>query len=204
MSESITLHSFGTNDRSGKVRWLANELGLEITEARVKLGEHRQFPYRNLNPFAAIPTVQWREQTLIESTAICTLLAEAYPESQLVVAPEEPARAEYLQWMAICSDTLENRLVETTLAMVGIMPPEYKALHERTLQFKLRITLEQMPKQGFIVADRFTLADISLAYSLRLAIGGGLIEFDAVAGYLVPLMAREAAQKAEFFSSLKG
>ncbi|EAR08341.1 glutathione S-transferase family protein [Reinekea blandensis] len=203
MSETITLHSFGTNDRSGKVRWLANELGLEITEARVKLGEHRQFPYRDLNPFAAIPTVQWRDQTLIESTAICTLLAEAYPERKLVVAPEEPARADYLKWMAICSDTLENRLVETTLASEGIMPPEYKALHERTLQFKLRITLEQMPKQGFIVADRFTLADITLAYSLRLAIGAGLIEFADVAGYLEPLMAREAAQKAEFFSSLK-
>lgn len=203
MSEPITLHSFGTNDRSGKVRWLANELGLEITETRVQLGEHRQFPYRDLNPFAAIPTVQWREQTLIESTAICTLLAEAYPAHKLTVTPEESARADYLQWMAICSDTLENRLVETTLSLAGILPPEYKALHERTLQFKLRIVLEQMPETGFIVADRFTLADISLAYSLRLAVGAGLIEFDAVAAYMEPLMAREAAQSADFFSSLK-
>ena len=39
MSESITIYGFGDVDRSGKIRWLANELGLDVKEERVGFGE---------------------------------------------------------------------------------------------------------------------------------------------------------------------
>ena len=40
------VNSFGMNDRSGKVRWLAHELGLPVKNHKVEMGEHRKFPYR--------------------------------------------------------------------------------------------------------------------------------------------------------------
>lgn len=203
MPDHITLYSFGNYDRSGKVRWLANELNIDITEERISLGDHRKPAYRQLNPYAAIPAVQWQEKTLVESAAICTLLAEAYPDHRLIVTADEAERADYLQWMAITGDTLENRLVEYTLSTNGILPPEFKEMHERTLQFKLKVTLDQMPETGFLVAERFTLADINLAYSLRLAVGSGLLSFTAVEDYLTPLIERPAAKAAGFFDSLK-
>jgi glutathione S-transferase len=203
MTDKVVIHSFGMNDRSGKVRWLAHELGLPVENVKVELGAHRQFPYRDLNPFAVIPTVQWRGETLIESSAICTFLAEQFSEFGFVVAPDEPARSQYLQWMSILTDSLETKFVEYYLAGVGLMPQETQALHEKTLKFKLRILLEQMPKEGFLVAGRFTLADITLAYVLRLAISAGLLELPQVSEYLTPLMNRKAAQTAEFFNALK-
>jgi len=203
MDNTLILHSFGTNDRSGKVRWLAHELGLPITEQKVAFGAQRQYPYRDLNPFAAVPTVQWRGQTLIESEAILTYIAEQYPEQQLFVLPTEPSRADFLQWQAISCTTLEAKLVEYTLAAAGILPAEIQPLTEKTLRFKLRIVTERLPQQGFLVADRFTVADIHLAYSLRLAVSSKLLDWSDVAHYLEPLMARPAAQQAEFFGSIQ-
>jgi glutathione S-transferase len=203
MTDKVVIHSFGMNDRSGKVRWLAHELGLPVENVKVELGAHRQFPYRDLNPYAVIPTVQWRDETLIESTAICTFMAEQFPNSKLIVMPGEPPRRQYLQWMSIITDSLETKFVEYYLAGVGLMPEETQVLHEKALKFKLKVLLEQMPKEGFLVANRFTLADITLAYSLRLAISAGLLELPQVEHYLTPLMNREAAIMAGFFKALE-
>ncbi len=202
MNDTLTIHSFGLNDRSGKIRWLAYELGLPIAEISVEMGTHRQFPYRDLNPYAAIPTVQWRDETLIESSAICTYVAEHFPDKALIVSPGETDRARYLQWLSVCSNTLETKLVEYFLAGVGLQPAEIRPLTERSLAFKLRVAIEQMPETGFLAGDRFTLADIALAYCLRLAINSKLIEFEQVAGYLTPLMARQAAKDSGFFKSM--
>jgi glutathione S-transferase len=203
MTDTVVIHSFGLNDRSGKVRWLAHELGLPVENIKVDLGAHRQFPYRDLNPYGVIPAVQWRGETLIESTAICTFIAESFPESELVVAPNEAARSQYLQWMSTVTDSLETKFVEYYLAGVGLMPKEVKDLHYKTLKFKCKVLLEHLPESGYLVADRFTLADITLAYSLRLAISSELLEFSQVAHYLTPLMKRDATKTAGFFSAIE-
>jgi len=203
VSDAIQLYSFGNYDRSGKIRWLAYELGLEVEEHRVKLGEHRQFPYRDLNPYAAIPSMVWKGKTLFESEAICTFLAEQHPEGKLLVNTNEEARSEFLMWLAICANTLETKLVEYYLSSRGLYPEETRGLYKKDLEFKLRIALEQLSDSKYLVADRLTLADITLAYSLRLAVNAELIEFNQVAHYLKPLAQRGAAIKAGFFESIK-
>ncbi len=203
MNNALTIHSFSNNDRSGKVRWLAHELNLPVSNVKVELGAHRKSPYRELNPYAVIPAVEWRGETVIESSAICTFIAEHFPDSGFIVAPGEEARSKYLQWLSIVSDSLETKLVEYYLAGVGLQPPETRALYEKSLTFKCRILLEQMPEAGFLVANRFTLADISLAYSLQLAVNAKLIDYAQVKHYLTPLIERPAAHKADFFKSLK-
>jgi len=204
VSEKIVLHGFGFNDRSGKVRWLAHELGLEVEERRLELGAHRREPYLSVNPYGAVPAVEWRGEALIESTAICTLLGEQHPAAGLVVMPGEVARGEYLQWMAVCSDSLESKLVEYYLAGAGILPAGNRDLHHATLERKLAVFVSRLPSSGYLVAQRFTLADLTAAYSLRLAISSGLVERGAVEGYLRPLMDRPAARSARFFASIEG
>ncbi len=203
MSETVRLYGFGVNDRSGKVRWLCHELGLQVDEQRLGLGAHREAPYSDLNPYGMVPTVQWRGETLIESTATCTYLAEQHPEAQLIVEPGHPERSTYLQWVALFAETLESRLVENLLAKFKMLPPAFLETTTPSLERRLPVVLSQLPRDGFLVADRFTLADIEAAYSLRLAIRAGLVELGAVAGYLEPLMQRPAAKAAEFFSSIE-
>jgi glutathione S-transferase len=202
MTESITLYGFGDSDRSGKVRWLARELGLEIEEKKVKLGEHRKPPYADLNPMKQIPTVIFRGETLIESTAACHLVAESFEEPKLWIGRGQPERRAYLFWISACAETLEGRLVESTLSKAGVLPETYFEIHERILRSKLRALVKMLPEDGYLCGD-FTLADIVAAYSFRLAVNAEVVEWSDVESYLRRLADRPAARAARFFTSIE-
>ena len=202
MSDRLELYGFGFNDRSGKIRWMACELEIPIEEHKVELGDHRKEEYRAINPYASIPTAIYRGETLIESTASCIHLAELHPDKKMAVFAKESGRYDYLKWIAICAESLEGKLVDYILANYGLMPEEIKSIHQKTLQFKCRVLVEQLPKSGYLVNDRFTVADIVVAYSLKLAIITGFIDWQDVQGYLQPLMDRPAAKESKFFAGL--
>jgi len=200
---TLALYGFGYNDRSSKVRWVAHELGVPVEERRLAAGDHRKPPYTDLNPYGMVPTAIWKGRTHIESTAMCTFLAESHPDSGLVVAPGEPARADYLEWVALFAETLEAKLVENILTTYGVLPEVFETTTRPSLDYRLPTLLKRLPSEGFLVADRFTLADVQAGYSLRLAINAGRIERSDVAGYLDPLVDRPGAKSAHFFDSLK-
>ena len=139
MTERITIYGFGDVDRSGKLRWLASELGLEIEESRVGFGDQHKQPYLDLNPLGQIPTAIFRGRTIIESTAACHAIAESFETPKLWVGRGEPERDAYLFWLAVFGETLEGRLVECAVSRAGILGPEYFALHEPRIRPKLRV-----------------------------------------------------------------
>ncbi|HEY2367304.1 MAG TPA: glutathione S-transferase family protein [Polyangiaceae bacterium] len=203
MSEPITIYGFGDVDRSGKVRWLAHELGLDVREERVAFGDQHEKPYVDLNPLGQIPTAIFRGQTLIESTSACQLLAESFESPKLWVGRDEPERQKYLTWLAICGETLEGRLVECATSKAGILAPEYFTLHEKRIRPKLEVVAKMLPKDGFVAGERFTVADVVAGYSLRLAVRLGLAARGSVEPYFSRLIDRPAATAARFFASLK-
>jgi len=202
MAESITIYGFGDNDRSGKVRWVACELGLEIDEQRVKPGDHYAAPYKELNAFAQIPTARFRGELLIESTAICHEIAEAFEAPKLWVGRGEPARRPYLLWLALFGETLEARLVECAVSKAGIIGQQYFELHERALRRKLTTAAEQLPSDGYLCGDQFTVADVVAGYNLRLAAQCDLVARASIDPYLDRLRARPAAEASRIFASL--
>jgi glutathione S-transferase len=204
LAESITLYGFGDNDRSGKVRWLAAELGLAVEERPVEPGEHRKSPYTDLNPLAQIPTVQFRGETLIESTAICHVLAEAFDEPKLWIGPREPGRSTYLFWLAAFGELCEGRLVQCAVSRLGLLGPEYFDLHEKSLRAKLRALQKLLPGEGYLCAERFTVADVLAGYSLRLALQCQLVERAAIEPYFGRLVVRDAAKASRVFAGLPG
>jgi glutathione S-transferase len=148
MSQSITLYSFADVDRSGKIRWLAHELGLEVVEERVRPGAHRQPPYTELNPLGQIPTVRFGDQLLVESTATCQVLAESVDAPKLWVGRGEPERSAYLYWLAAFGETCEGRLVEFAVSRAGHLDPAYQQLHEPGLRRKLAVLADTSPVCG--------------------------------------------------------
>jgi len=204
MAESIRLHGFGDVDRSGKVRWVACELGLEVEDVPVGFGAHRKPPYTELNPFGQIPTAEFRGETLVESTAICHVLAESFEEPKLYVERGEPGRRDYLFWLAVFGETMESRLVECAVSRAGILGPEYFDLHEKALRRKLAVVAAKLPREGYLCGERFTVADVLAGYNLRLAVQCELVGRDAVEPYLGRLVSRPAAQTSRVFASLAG
>jgi glutathione S-transferase len=203
MSEPITIYGFGDVDRSGKVRWLAHELGLDVKEERVGFGDQHKKPYLDLNPLGQIPTAIFRGQTLIESTAACHAIAESFESPKLWVGRGEPERQKYLFWLAVFGETLEGRLVECAVSKAGILGPEYFELHEKRVRPKLEVVVGMLPKEGFACGAHFTVADVVVGYGLRLGVRVGLVPRDAVEPYFSRLVDRPAATAARFFDSVK-
>lgn len=203
MSEPITIYGFGDVDRSGKLRWLAHELGLEIKDERVEFGAQHRKPYLDLNPLGQIPTAIFRGRTLVESTAACHVIAEAFETPKLWVGRGEPEREKYLFWLSVFGENFEGRLVECALSRGGILPAEVFAMHEPRLRQKIERAVPLLPKSGFVAGERFTIADILAGYSLRLAVRVGFAPRSAVEPYFSRLVDRPAAAAARFFDSLK-
>jgi len=203
MSEVITLYSFADFDRSGKVRWTARELGYEIEERQVEFRRHLEAEYRSINPYGQIPAARLDGEWWCESTAICLMLAERHPESGLL--PTETDRRERF-WQDACAATqsLEWPVVNYYLAQVGIVDKAWASLVEDALRRRLPVLAAKAPTEGFWLGE-FSLADVFVAYVLRIGVSAGLLEAHGVLGaYLQRLRARPAAIQARFFDSPGG
>ncbi|MED5374419.1 MAG: glutathione S-transferase family protein [Myxococcota bacterium] len=195
--DTLTLHAFGDNDRSGKVRWTCAELGIPVIERRLRFPEQRQEPYLSLNPLGAVPCVEYRGQTLGESTAICQWLAEEHG-SALTRPVGHPQRLEYLWWISATSETCEVRLVDASVSKIGLLPPEVEAIQGRMVKRRIRALAAKAPEQGYLLGE-FSLADIFLAYSVRLGRSLGYLDPELGAAWYQRVRARPAAQTARFF-----
>lgn len=200
MSKTVELYSFTDQDRSGKVRWTAAELGLDVTEHRVAPGAHAQPPYTELNPFGQIPTARYEDEVFVESTAICRVLIDAHPDAGLDVERGAPNRRQFHYWLALFTESFEARLVECALSKIGILGPEYFALHSEALTRKLSVVVPLLPRQGYLCGEQFTLADICAGYCLRLAIHCGFVDKGEVRPYFERLKARPAAISSRIFT----
>ena len=192
----LALYSFVDDDRSGRVRWTANELGIEFEERRIKAGEQREPNYLEINPWGRIPAVASEGVALSESGAICTWLAEQRPESELIVPPGSEDRAAYLQWLFFGCTTLE----EAAYRVYFEDQPEESDLER--LHFLLTRVDEHLKSAEFLVAGRFTLVDILTAYVLELCRRRELIgDYADIRAYLRRMESRPAAIEAGLFLS---
>ncbi len=202
INRHIKIWSFADVDRSGKVRWTATELGYEIEELQLKFGEHAADPYRQLNPYEQVPTAELDGKILIESTAICLLLAERHPETALIPEGRE-GRDLFWQSISVSTSTLETPVVLYLLSNAGVTDAAWAELWKPSLSKRLAVFAESMPGEGYICGD-FSLADVCAAYVLRIGVYAGLLPFEGnLEKYLQSLMARPAAQAARFFDSLE-
>lgn len=201
MSRHIKIWSFADIDRSGKVRWTANELGYDIEEERVGPGEHNAEPYRALNPYAQVPTAELDGQTLIESNAICLALAERHPEAGLI--PQGQAgRDRFWQIVSMATTTLETPVVLYYLSKRGFVDAAWAELWAKPLEPRLKVFAGNVPGEGYVCGE-FSLADICAAYVLRIGVQAELLSLEGkLEAYLRRLMARPAAQAARFFEGL--
>jgi glutathione S-transferase len=202
MEKLIRIWSFADVDRSGKVRWTAAELGYDVEESRLSLGEHLGEPYRGLNPFGQVPAAELDGKVLIESTAICIILAERHPEAGLIPAGGE-ARERFWQSISVSSSTLEMPLVTYFLSQSGLIDPAWQELQGASVSARLNTFAEQLPARDYL-CGAFSLADICAAYCLRIGVQAGLLAYSGgLKDYLERMKSRPPAVEARFFDSLK-
>jgi glutathione S-transferase len=155
-----------------KCYWTLRELEIPFEPVVVSLpkGDTRTPGFLAKNPFGKIPVLEDGDFRLRESSAICTYLAEKHPEKGLLPKPGTSDRALVSQWMSFAVADLEQPLWRAMRHRFLYpeetrIPGEVEVAHA---DFKaLAATLEHELRADYAVGHRFTLADATLAYTLK-------------------------------------
>ena len=174
----ITLyHCVGA--RSFRPLWMLEELGLPYElkmlpfPPRVLAKE-----YLAINPLGTIPFMIDGETRMTESAAICHYLGTRYGPTQLVVGVEEPAYGAFLNWLSFGEATLT--FPQTLVLRYGRLEPQERRSPQVAEDYskwflgRLRAVEAALGRAPMLCAGRFTAADISVGYALRLAENIGL------------------------------
>jgi glutathione S-transferase len=169
--------------RSSRVKWLLHEIvGDDFIVEYVDTCAARQYEpdYLAKNPSHGVPVLEitlenGQSMTMIESAAMITLLADAFPEKDLAPAPGQLSfeRADYLQVVHFGA-SIDMMLWQIRIHAHVLAPAErdartvlrYKKKFVTEVEPQLRKRLEKTP---FICGDRFSAADCIIAHCIMWA-----------------------------------
>lgn len=153
--------------RSIRPRWLLEELEQPYRLHPVDLFGGERNP---AHPLGSVPSVNIDGETLIESGAICHLLADYWPEKNLAPVASSQLRARYEQWMFFVAATLEPPAMDI-LMHTQILPEEERIaalvpFARNRYQQILQMIARELDHSGYLLGEQFSCADIMLATAL--------------------------------------
>jgi len=197
------------SSRSIRPLWTIEEMGLDYEL------EVMQFPprfvhagYTDINPIGTVPF--FTDDTagansiiqMTESAGISQYLVDRYGPTNLAVGVNESGYGDYLNWLHRSDATLT--FPQTLVLRYTILEPEAtrlpKVAEDYTKWFYSRLRSVELATahNEFLVANRFTIADIAVGFALYLAESLGLADGfkPNTKAYYERLKARPAFQKA--------
>jgi glutathione S-transferase len=197
--------------RSFRPLWMLEELGLAY-ELKMLPFPPRVLAkdYLAINPLGTIPFMIDGETRMTESSAICHYLGTRYGPTPLVVALDEPAYGAYLNWLHFGEATLT--FPQTLVLRYSFLEPEERRSPQVAADYtkwffgRLKAVEAALGRAETLCADRFTTADISVGFALRLAESIGLAkDFGPnVAAYWRRLQQRDGYRRAVTAEKLAG
>jgi glutathione S-transferase len=125
---------------------------------------HKQQSLLDLNPRGLVPTLQYDNKPLYESTVICEFLEEAYPDHKPHLLPSDPyERARTRIWTDYCT----SRIIPAFHRFLQYQPmSDEKGLEEMKNEFLKHLkefTKEMDPKGPFFGGAEIGLIDLVVA-----------------------------------------
>jgi glutathione S-transferase len=153
--------------RSSIVRWMLEELGepYDLHVLSLAKGEQRVPGYLAINPMGKVPALKHGDAVITEAAAICTYLADEFPEARLNIPIGDPKRGAYLKWLFFSPSCLEvaaldkaaPRKEEPQRGMVGY--GDYDTVMD--------VVAKAVAKGPYLMGEQFTAADVVLGSMLR-------------------------------------
>lgn len=151
---------FYTNPRSrGAIaRWMLEEVGAPYREHRLEFGTTiKAAEYLAINLMGKVPAIVHDGQVVTEAAAICTYLADVFPEAGL--APPAAERGAYYRWFFFGAGPVEAAVVNN--AMGFVVPPERKvAVGYGSLDDVVATLEHRLEESPYLAGERFTAADV--------------------------------------------
>jgi glutathione S-transferase len=203
--QRLTLYHYPAT-RSTRVKWILHEVvgdAFEVKKVDLYGGAQYSAEFLELNPNHGVPVLEitWdtgQTQRMIESAAMVTFLADAYPEKALAPpAGASPERADYLQMLHFGSTWMDMmlwqvRIHEHVLPLAERDPrtvARYRRKFAEEVEPQLARRLEAAP---YICGDVFTAADCVVGHSVTWARGYGLCRGEPFRRYLSLVSKRPA------------
>ena len=186
--------------RAERPRWMLEELQVpyELKRVDISKGEHKQVEYLKIHPHGVLPALKEDDRVILESAAICTYLADKFPEKNL--APILQARAAYYQWLFYAVATLEPPIMQTHLHTHLL--PEIKRNPKRIVQAKQGFNIcasvlsNALVDRQFLLDEQFTTADLLIGANLIFARYLNMLDdFPILQAYVKHLTARPAYRR---------
>lgn len=167
--------------RSLRPLWTLEEMGLDYELINMDFPPRFTYEgYLDINPMGTVPTFIDGNSTLTESAGICQYLVEKYGPTDIGMTIDEPDYGEYLNWIHRSDATLT--FPQTLVLRYTRLEPEERRIPQVVDDYsqwylsRLRAVEKALEGKKFLCADRFTIADITVAYALFLGVSLGLSE----------------------------
>jgi glutathione S-transferase len=193
----LTLYH-GSPSRSSIALWMLEELGepYDIHLLSFEKGENRAPDYLAINPMGKVPALRHGDTVITEVAAICTYLADEFPDAELNVPVGTPRRGVYLKWLFFGPGCLEAAVIDR--AAPRKEEPRRAMLGYGDFDTTMNVVAAAVAKGSYLMGEQFTAADVVIGSNIRWGMMFKMIpERPEFTAYAARLAARPAAQRAE-------
>jgi glutathione S-transferase len=183
--------------RSSIALWMLEEVGepFDIHLLSFKKGETRTADYLKVNPMGKVPALKHGDVVVTEAAAICTYLADAFPQAKLNVPIGDPRRGPYLRWLFFGPTCVEAAIMDRSFPRTG--EPPRQALGYGDHESVMNVLSEAVQRGPYLLGERFTAADVVIGSGLRWGMMfKGIPERPEFVAYAGRLAERPAAKRA--------
>lgn len=194
---SLTLYH-ASPSRSSIVLWMLEELGepYDIHMLNLQNGDGQKPDYLAINPMGKVPALKHGDVVITEAAAICTYLADAFPNARLNVPVGDPRRGPYLKWLFFGPSCIEPAVIDRAA-------PRKEQARRGMLGYGdfdtvMNVVADAVAKGPWILGEPFTAADVVVGANIRWGMLFKMIpERKEFTDYAARIAARPAAQRAQ-------
>ena len=192
MADLIFFHN--PQSRGRIVRWMLEEIGQPYETDVVRYEDIKSDRFLAVNPMGKIPAIKHRGHVVTECAAICTYLADAFPEADL--GPHDDEKADYYRWLFYAAGPVEQAFTNHAVGW------EVAGEKERMFGYGnydrvVSVLDELFTLRDYVCGERFTAADVYVGSQIMFPMQFGMIpERESFLRYRDRLHMRDAYKRA--------
>ncbi len=184
--------------RSSVVLWMLEEVGqpYDIKLLKLSAGDNMKPDHLAINPMGKVPALKHGDTVITELAAICTYLADEFPDKNLNVPIGTPKRGIYLKWLFFGPGCLEPAVIDRAA-------PRKEEARRAMLGYgdfdtTMNVLARAVEKGPWLMGDQFTAADVVIGANIRWGMIFKMIpERKEFVDYAARIAARPAVLRAE-------
>jgi glutathione S-transferase len=183
--------------RSSVTLWMLEEVGepYDLKVMSFKKGDLRTPDYLKINPMGKVPAVKHGDTVITENAAICTYLADAFPQAKLNVPIGDPRRGPYLKWLFFGPTCVEGAIMDRSFPRSG--DPPRTAIGYGDHESVMNVLSEAVRGGPYLMGEQFTAADVVIGSGIRWGMMfKGIPERPEFVAYAKRIAERPAAKRA--------